>query len=110
MAYTDPEVAWMGINEIEAKAQNIEYGKVPIPLGGRSSLANRDEGFTKLLFDKQTHRLIGAGIVGTIAGDLIAEVGLAIEMGADAATWLDLMPIRRCRKPSRSPPKHLRVL
>jgi dihydrolipoamide dehydrogenase len=87
VAYTDPEIAWAGINEIEAKAQNIDYGKglFPWAASGRSLALNRDEGFTKLLFDKQTHRLIGAGIVGTNAGDLIAEVALAIEMGADAA-------------------------
>ncbi len=86
VAYTDPEIAWAGINEIEAKAQNIDYGKglFPWAASGRSLALNRDEGFTKLLFDKQTHRLIGAGIVGTNAGDLIAEVALAIEMGADA--------------------------
>jgi dihydrolipoamide dehydrogenase len=87
VAYTDPEVAWVGVNEIDAKAQNIEYGKglFPWAASGRSLALNRDDGFTKLLFDKKTHRIIGAGIVGTNAGDLIAEVGLAIEMGADAA-------------------------
>jgi dihydrolipoamide dehydrogenase len=87
VAYTDPEIAWVGVNEIEAKAQNIDYGKglFPWAASGRSLALNRDEGFTKLLFDKKTHRIIGAGIVGTNAGDLIAEVGLAIEMGADAA-------------------------
>jgi dihydrolipoamide dehydrogenase len=87
VAYTDPEIAWAGVNEIEAKARNIEYGKGVFPwaASGRSLALNRDEGFTKLLFDKQTHRIIGAGIVGTNAGDLIAEVALAIEMGADAA-------------------------
>jgi dihydrolipoamide dehydrogenase len=87
VAYTDPEVAWVGINETEAKAQNIQYGKglFPWAASGRSLALNRDEGFTKLLFDKQTHRVIGAGIVGPNAGDLIAEVALAIEMGADAA-------------------------
>jgi dihydrolipoamide dehydrogenase len=87
VAYTDPEIAWAGINETEAKAQNIEYGKglFPWAASGRALALNRDEGFTKLLFDKQTHRIIGAGIVGTNAGDLIAEVALAIEMGADAA-------------------------
>jgi dihydrolipoyl dehydrogenase len=87
VAYTDPEVAWVGVSEIEAKAQNIDYGKGQFPwaASGRSLALNRDDGFTKLLFDKQTHRIIGAGIVGTNAGDLIAEVGLAIEMGADAA-------------------------
>jgi dihydrolipoamide dehydrogenase len=87
VAYTDPEVAWAGVNEIEAKAQNIEYGKglFPWAASGRALALNRDEGFTKVLFDKKTHRIIGAGIVGTNAGDLIAEVALAIEMGADAA-------------------------
>jgi dihydrolipoamide dehydrogenase len=87
VAYTDPEIAWVGINETEAKAQNIEFGKGRFPwaASGRSLALNRDEGFTKILFDKQTHRIIGAGIVGTNAGDLISEVGLAIEMGADAA-------------------------
>jgi dihydrolipoamide dehydrogenase len=87
VAYTDPEVAWVGINETEAKAQSIEYGKglFPWAASGRSLALNRDEGFTKILFDKRTHRIIGAGIVGTNAGDLISEVALAIEMGADAA-------------------------
>jgi dihydrolipoamide dehydrogenase len=87
VAYTDPEVAWVGVTETEAKAQNIQFGKglFPWAASGRALALNRDEGFTKLLFDKETHRVIGAGIVGTNAGDLIAEVALAIEMGADAA-------------------------
>ena len=87
VAYTDPEIAWVGMNETEAKAQGIEFGKglFPWAASGRSLALNRDEGFTKLLFDKRTHKVIGAGIVGTNAGELIAEVGLAIEMGADAA-------------------------
>jgi dihydrolipoamide dehydrogenase len=87
VAYTDPEIAWVGVNETEAKARGIEFGKGQFPwaASGRSLALNRDEGFTKLLFDKQTHRVIGAGIVGTNAGELIAEAGLAIEMGADAA-------------------------
>jgi dihydrolipoamide dehydrogenase len=87
VAYTDPEIAWVGINETDAKARGIEFGKGQFPwaASGRSLALNRDEGFTKVLFDKDTHRVIGAGIVGTNAGDLIAEVGLAIEMGADAA-------------------------
>jgi len=87
VAYTDPEIAWAGITESDAKAQNIPYGKglFPWAASGRALALNRDEGFTKLLFDKETHRIIGAGIVGTNAGDLIAEVALAIEMGADAA-------------------------
>ena len=85
VAYTDPEIAWVGINETDAKARNIEYGKglFPWAASGRALALNRDEGFTKLLFDKQTHRLIGAGIVGPSAGDLIAEVGLAIEMASE---------------------------
>jgi dihydrolipoamide dehydrogenase len=87
VAYTDPEIAWVGVNETEAKARGIEYGKGTFPwaASGRSLAINRDEGFTKLLFDKPTKRVIGGGIVGTNAGELIAEVGLAIEMGADAA-------------------------
>jgi dihydrolipoamide dehydrogenase len=87
VAFTDPEVAWVGVTETDAKAQNIQYGKglFPWAASGRALALNRDEGFTKLLFDKETHRVIGAGIVGTNAGDLIAEVALAIEMGADAA-------------------------
>jgi dihydrolipoamide dehydrogenase len=86
VAYTDPEVAWAGVTETEAKARGIEYGKGMFPwaASGRSLSINRDEGFTKILFDKGTHRIIGAGIVGSNAGDLIAEVALAIEMGADA--------------------------
>ena len=86
VAYTDPEIAWTGITETEAKAHGIEYGKGTFPwaASGRALALNRDDGFTKLLFDKETHRVIGAGIVGTNAGDLIAEVALAIEMGADA--------------------------
>jgi dihydrolipoamide dehydrogenase len=87
VAYTDPEIAWAGLTETDAKAQGIEYGKGTFPwaASGRSLALNRDDGFTKLLFDKQTHRVLGAGIVGTNAGDLIAEVALAIEMGADAS-------------------------
>jgi len=87
VAYTDPEIAWVGLTETEAKARGIDYGKGVFPwaASGRSLAINRDEGFTKLLFDKKTNRLLGGGVVGTSAGDLIAEVGLAIEMGADAA-------------------------
>jgi dihydrolipoamide dehydrogenase len=86
VAYTDPEIAWAGLTEIEAKARGIEYGKGVFPwaASGRSLALNRDDGFTKLLFDPGTRRILGAGIVGTNAGDLIAEVSLAIEMGADA--------------------------
>jgi dihydrolipoamide dehydrogenase len=87
VAYTDPEIAWVGVSETDAKAQGLEFGKGMFPwaASGRSLALNRDEGVTKILFDKQTHRVIGGGIVGTNAGDLIAELGLAIEMGADAA-------------------------
>ena len=87
VAYTDPEVAWVGITETEAKARGVEFSKGVFPwaASGRSLALNRDDGFTKLLFDKQTHRIIGGGIVGTNAGELMAEIGLAIEMGADAA-------------------------
>jgi dihydrolipoamide dehydrogenase len=87
VAYTDPEVAWVGVTETDAKAKNIEYEKSVFPwaASGRSLSLGRDEGFTKLLFDKATHRVIGGGIVGPNAGDLIAEVSLAIETGCDAA-------------------------
>jgi len=87
VAYTDPEIAWVGVTETEAKERGIDFGKGVFPwlASGRSLALNRDEGVTKLLFDKESHRVIGAGIVGTNAGELIAEVGLAIEMGADAA-------------------------
>ena len=86
VAYTDPEIAWTGLTETDAKARGIQYGKGVFPwaASGRSLALNRDDGFTKLLFDKETNRILGAGIVGTQAGDLIAEVALAIEMGADA--------------------------
>ena len=86
VAYTDPEIAWVGITEEEAKAQGIKVrvGKFPWQASGRAIANGRDEGFTKLIFDDSTHRIIGGGIVGTHAGDLISEVALAIEMGADA--------------------------
>jgi dihydrolipoamide dehydrogenase len=87
VAYTDPEVAWVGVTETEAQAQGIALGKGAFPwaANARSLTLNRDEGFTKLLFDRETHRVVGGGIVGLNAGDLIAEIALAIEMGADAA-------------------------
>ena len=87
VAYTDPEIAWVGLTETEAKEQGIEYGvsKIPWAASGRALSLGRDEGFTKLLFDKKTDRVIGGAIVGPNAGDLIAEIGLAIEMGADAS-------------------------
>ncbi|MEO8419324.1 MAG: dihydrolipoyl dehydrogenase [Methylophilaceae bacterium] len=86
VAYTDPEVAWAGVTEIEAKAQGIAIEKASFPwaASGRALSIARTEGATKLIFDKETHRLIGAGIVGTNAGELLAETVLAIEMGADA--------------------------
>jgi dihydrolipoamide dehydrogenase len=87
VAYTDPEIAWVGLTETDARARGVAFEKAIFPwaASGRSLAIGRDEGFTKLLFDPQSHRIIGGGIVGTNAGDLIAEVGLAIEMGADAA-------------------------
>jgi dihydrolipoamide dehydrogenase len=86
VAYTDPEVAWAGMTEIEAKAKGIEIEKASFPwaASGRALSIARTEGTTKLIFDKETHRVIGAGIVGVNAGELLAEAVLAIEMGADA--------------------------
>ena len=86
VAYTDPEVAWVGLTEEQAKANGIAYekGQFPWAASGRALCVGREEGFTKLLFDPQSHRLLGAGIVGVNAGELIAEAGLAIEMGSDA--------------------------
>jgi len=86
VAYTDPEVAWAGLTEEEAKKQGIKYekGVFPWAASGRAIANGRSEGFTKLLFDAQTHRIIGGSIVGTHAGDLISEVALAVEMGADS--------------------------
>jgi dihydrolipoamide dehydrogenase len=86
VAYTDPEVAWVGLTEEEAKKQGIEIGvgKFPWAASGRAIANGRDEGFTKLIFDHATHRILGGGIVGTHAGDLIGELVLAVEMGADA--------------------------
>jgi dihydrolipoamide dehydrogenase len=86
VAYTDPEVAWVGLSEDEAKAKGVAVtkGLFPWTASGRAIANGRDEGFTKLLFDDQTHRIVGGGIVGTHAGDMIGEIALAIEMGADA--------------------------
>ncbi len=86
VAYTDPEVAWVGVTESEAKEKGMDYGKGVFPwaASGRSLSLGRDEGITKVLFDKESNRIIGAAIVGLNAGDLIAECALAIEMGADA--------------------------
>jgi dihydrolipoamide dehydrogenase len=87
VAYTDPEIAWVGLTETEAKKQGIKVGvgKFPHAASGRAVGIGRTEGFTKLLFDEATHRVVGAGIVAPNAGDLIAEVALAIEMGCEAA-------------------------
>jgi dihydrolipoamide dehydrogenase len=87
VAYTDPEIAWVGVTETEAKAKGIafEKGSFPWSANARSLTLGRDEGMTKLLFDPETHRVIGGGIVGPNAGDLISEIALAIEMNCDAA-------------------------
>lgn len=87
VAYTDPEIAWVGLTETEAKEQGVDYDKTKIPwaASGRALALGRAEGFTKLLWDKQTGRVLGGALVGPNAGDLIAEIGVAVEMGADAA-------------------------
>ncbi len=87
VAYTDPEIAWMGLTETQAKAQGVEYDKAAFPwaASGRALSTGRDDGMTKVLFDKTTRRVLGAAIVGVNAGELIAEAVLALEMGADAA-------------------------
>ncbi|HZT55045.1 MAG TPA: dihydrolipoyl dehydrogenase [Burkholderiaceae bacterium] len=86
VAYTDPEVAWVGVTEDEAKAKGmkVKKGLFPWNASGRAIANGRDEGFTKLIFSEETHRIVGGGIVGTHAGDMIGELALAIEMGADA--------------------------
>jgi dihydrolipoamide dehydrogenase len=86
VAYTDPEIAWVGLTEDEAKTSGVAVGvaKFPWAASGRAIANARDEGFTKLVFDAQTHRVVGGGIVGLGAGDLISEIALAVEMGADA--------------------------
>jgi dihydrolipoamide dehydrogenase len=86
VAYTDPEIAWAGLTEEEAKKRGVKFGVARFPwmASGRAIANGRDEGFTKLIFSEETHRVIGGGIVGAGAGDLISEVALAIEMGADA--------------------------
>jgi dihydrolipoamide dehydrogenase len=87
VAYTDPEVAWVGLTEEQAKAQGVKYGKGSFPwvASGRALASQAENGMTKLIFDEETGRLLGAGIVGNHAGDLISEAALAIEMGCDAA-------------------------
>ncbi len=86
VAYTNPEIAWIGMTETEAKAKGLNIGvaKFPWVASGRAIGIGRTEGFTKLIFDEDTHRIIGGAIVGVHAGDLLAEIGLAIEMGAEA--------------------------
>ena len=86
VAYTDPEVAWVGVTENQAKEQGLDYGKGVFPwaASGRALAMNASSGFTKVLFDNQTHRIIGGGVVGMNAGELIGELALAIEMGCDA--------------------------
>jgi dihydrolipoamide dehydrogenase len=86
VAYTDPEIAWVGLTEDEAKKSGTAIGvaKFPWAASGRAIANGRDEGFTKLIFDAETHRIVGGGIVGLGAGDLISELALAVEMGADA--------------------------
>jgi dihydrolipoamide dehydrogenase len=86
VAYTDPEIAWVGLTEDEAKKSGkaVSTAKFPWSASGRAIANARDEGFTKLIFDSETHRVVGAGIVGTGAGDLISEMALGVEMGADA--------------------------
>jgi dihydrolipoamide dehydrogenase len=87
VAYTDPEVAWVGMTEREAKEKgfDIEVGMFPWAASGRSLSLGRDEGMTKAIFDAKTHRLLGAAMTGTNAGELVAEAALALEMGADIA-------------------------
>ncbi len=87
VAYTDPEIAWAGKTEDQLKAEGAKYGRAAFPwqASGRAIANGRDEGFTKLLFDAESHRIVGGGIVGTHAGDLIGEICLAIEMGAEAS-------------------------
>jgi dihydrolipoamide dehydrogenase len=86
VAYTDPEIAWVGLTEDEARKNGTKVGvaKFPWAASGRAIANARDEGFTKLVFEADSHRIVGGGIVGTGAGDLISEIALAIEMGADA--------------------------
>ena len=87
VAYTDPEVAWVGLTELEAKKKAISYekGVFPWAASGRSLCLGRDEGLTKIIYDPKTKQILGGAIVGKSAGDLIAELGLAIEMGCDIA-------------------------
>jgi dihydrolipoamide dehydrogenase len=87
VAYTDPEIAWVGLTETDARANGTAFRKGAFPwvANGRSLSLGREEGFTKLLFDPDNHRVLGGGIVGTNAGELISEIALAVETGCDAA-------------------------
>ena len=108
VAYTDPEIAWMGLTETQAKTQGTEIEKAVFPwaASGRARATAREEGMTKLIFDKQTKRLLGAGMVGPNAGELVAETVLALEMGADAEDiGLTIHPHPTYPKPFSSPPK-----
>ena len=108
VAYTDPEIAWVGVTETEAKAEGraIEKATFPWAASGRAIGTGRDEGLTKLVFDAETRRLVGAGIVGPHAGELISEAVLAIEMGADPEDIaLSIHPIPPSPRPSTSRPK-----
>jgi dihydrolipoamide dehydrogenase len=114
VAYTDPEIAWVGITEDEAKARGVRVkkGLFPWTASGRAIANGRDEGFTKLLFDEATHRIVGGGIVGTHAGDMIGEIALAIEMGADAIDiGKTIHPHPTCESigQQRKPPRQLRT-
>jgi len=86
VAYTDPEIAWVGLTEKEAKEQGVSYETATFPwaASGRAIASGRTEGMTKLIFDKDSHRIIGGAIIGINAGEMLGEIGLAIEMGADA--------------------------
>ena len=112
VAYTDPEVAWAGMTENEARTAGLKYGKGVFPwaASGRSLSLGRAEGMMKLLFDEATGHVIGCGIVGPSAGELIAEAALAIEMGADAADiGLTFTLTRHCRRPSPWQRRHSRA-
>ena len=86
IAYTEPEMAWVGVTEKEAKEQGLNYEKSVFPwaASGRAIASDCSDGMTKLIFDKDTHRILGGSVVGTNAGELLGEIGLAIEMGCDA--------------------------
>jgi dihydrolipoyl dehydrogenase len=112
VAYTDPEVAWVGVTENGAKAAGVKYGKGVFPwaASGRSLSLGRDEGSTNVLFDHVTDRIIGCGIVGPNVGDLIPEAAVAIEMGADATDLgLTIHPHPMLSERSAWPPKRSRA-